>query len=193
MPAISQCDKHPSPGFQMTSNRISQATPTDLRQLNDVIQRAVSTWQLPERVRRLTAPFFTVDEQDLRDRQWLVSKNQDGTVVGVAHWTKALGYDLPEGCQGAAVIHGLYVDSTQQRRTVGTSLLRHIDQLALQADLPALVVRAQRSAESYFVSQQFRPLRDEPDGPTYPRGLWRPTGQAWAGQRSDATTNTETP
>lgn len=155
-------------------NQILQASASDLHQINDVMRRAIETWELPERVRRLTAPLFTVKEPDLHDPQWLVAKDRNGAVLGVAHWTQAIGYDLPEGCHGAAIVHGLYVDASHQRHSVGTSLLQHIERLARETGLTALVVRAQRTAETYFLAQQFRPLCDEPDGPTYPRGLWRP-------------------
>ena len=151
-----------------------EAAPTDLPQINAVIQSAITTWHLPERVRRLTAPLFEVDVTDMRDGQWLVTKNQDHEVTGVAHWTRAIGGDLPDKHRRAAIVHSLYVKPDAQHRGLGTALLGFIERAAREESFTALVVRAQRDAEGFFTANGFRPLRPEPDGVTYPRGLWRP-------------------
>jgi hypothetical protein len=88
----------PTTGF-----RLRPAHAADLPALNGVIERAIATWPLPERVKRLTLPSYRYQPHDLDHLHLVVAEDAGGTAVGVAAWEPAHPRDLPAGRRGTAV------------------------------------------------------------------------------------------
>jgi hypothetical protein len=98
-----------------TAFHLRQAHADDLPAINGVIERAIATWQLPERVKRLSLPSYRYHMHDLVHLHLVVAEDDDHVLVGVAAWEPANPRDLPAGKNGL-LLHGLYVDPSHQHR-----------------------------------------------------------------------------
>jgi GNAT superfamily N-acetyltransferase len=148
------------------------AMPADLAAINAVVERAVMTWNLPERVKRLTLPSYRYQPHDLDHLRILVAEDAERAVLGVAAWEPASARDLPVGKTGL-LLHGLYVDPARQRAGVGSRLLEAAVNAAREQDFDGLLVKARPEAEGFFLSQglELSPIRDPQRD--YPHRFWK--------------------
>lgn len=135
----------------MSPARLRAATAADLDAVNGVIERAVMTWQLPERVKRLAMPSYRYGEQDLAHLHLEVADDGTDGIVGVAAWEAADPRDVPAGRRGL-LLHGLYVDPARQRGGVGTALLEAAIAAARAQHYDGLLVKAQADADGFFAA-----------------------------------------
>lgn len=120
----------------------------DLPAINGVIERAVMTWRLPDRVKRLSVPLYRYNEMDLGHPEVCVAEDGVG-IVGVAAWEPAETSDHPEGRHGL-LLHGLYVDPGRQRLGIGSGLLDACVRRSRELGLEGVLVKAQADAEPFF-------------------------------------------
>ena len=104
----------------MTST-IRPAVEADLDSINRVIKAAVMTWELPERVKRLSLPSYYYTALDLEHLDIIVAEDDQQHIIGVAAWEPADARDTPAG-SSALLLHGLYVDPPRQRQGIGRRL-----------------------------------------------------------------------
>ncbi len=147
------------------------ATKDDLKAINSVIETAVMTWQLPERVKRLAMPSYRYTEQDLEHYDLVVAE-QDGRIVGVAAWDRDQ-HDGPESKIGL-LIHGIYVHPEYQRQGIGSKLLESVKMAACAMKFEGILVRAQTDAEKFYRAEGFDKLASEESGRDYVGRYWRP-------------------
>jgi predicted N-acetyltransferase YhbS len=133
----------------------------DLPAINGVIERAVMTWRLPERVKRLSLPLYRYNETDLGHLEVCVAEDGVG-IVGVAAWEPAETSDLPEGRHGL-LLYGLYVDPGRQRLGIGSGLLNACVRRSRELGLGGVLVKAQADAEPFFrkLGLECVPVQDE--------------------------------
>ncbi len=155
----------------MTAVTLRPATPADLDAVNAVIERAVMTWNLPERVKRLTLPSYRYQSHDLDHLQLMVADDASRAVVGVAAWEQANARDLPAGKTGL-LLHGLYVDPAQQRTGIGRRLLDAAVQAAREQGFDGLLVKARPEAEGFFLARGLTPLPVTDAERDYPHRFW---------------------
>jgi GNAT superfamily N-acetyltransferase len=169
-----------------TQLELRLAIAVDLGTVNAVIERAVMTWKLPERVKRLAMPSYRYSGYDLKCLHIVVAEDSVIGIVGVAAWEPAAVHDCPQGCRGLQ-LHGIYVDPDQQRRGVGARLLSAAGTAAREGCYDGLLVKAQVDAEGFFGKQGLQkvpPLHSDRDSP---RRLWLDlTRHQVAGGCSDA-------
>jgi N-acetylglutamate synthase-like GNAT family acetyltransferase len=141
-----------------------------------VIRRAIRTWDLPERVKRLSEPLYQYQAADIEVLE-LVLAERDGQVAGVAAWEPASPQDTPGG-RSALLLHGIYVDPDAAGSGVGTRLLEAARDAVRQRGLDGLLVKAQRGAEGFFLARGLErvPVRDPRR--EYPHRLWTEVGPA---------------
>ena len=151
---------------------IRGATAADLDAVNAVIEAAIRTWRLPERVKRLALPVYRYNHADLGHLNLRVVERPEG-IAGVAAWEPASPRDLP-GPGAGMLLHGLYVDPGQHRRGIATRLLDDGVTAARREGRDGILVRAQADAEAFFTRLGFTrlPVRDE--ARDYAARLWRP-------------------
>jgi GNAT superfamily N-acetyltransferase len=147
------------------------AIDADLGIVNAVIERAVMTWKLPERVKRLAMPSYRYAAYDLKYLHIVVAEDGAIGIVGVAAWEPAAVHDCPQGCRGMQ-LHGIYVEPDQQRRGVGARLLSAAATAARQEAYHGLLVKAQAGAEGFFGRQGLRKLPLQDPDRDYPHRFW---------------------
>jgi GNAT superfamily N-acetyltransferase len=139
----------------------------DLDAINRVVEAAVMTWDLPERVKRLSLSSYRYQPHDLEHLELLVAEEADRGIVGVAAWEPADPRDAPPETR-ALLLHGLYVAPKRQRRGIGARVLEAAETAARAQGFDALLVKAQPSAEAFFRARGMerlpvlRPGRDYP-------------------------------
>lgn len=158
----------------MTAVTLRPAAPADLDAVNAVIERAVMTWNLPERVKRLTLPSYRYQPHDLDHLRILVAEDASRAVVGVAAWEPAAARDLPAGKTGL-LLHGLYVDPDRQRAGAGSRLLDAALAAAREQGFDGLLVKARPEAEGFFLARGLRPLPVTDAERDYPHRFWKDT------------------
>jgi N-acetylglutamate synthase-like GNAT family acetyltransferase len=121
---------------------IRNARPLDLDTANHIIEAAIMTWDLPERVKRLTLPSYKYTDHDL-DHMTIVVAEGDEQIVGVAAWEE-INSDL--------LLHGIYVDPQHHRRGIGTALFQAVETAAQNMQLQGIVVKAQKGSEPFYQS-----------------------------------------
>lgn len=144
----------------------------DLDAVNAVIERAVMTWDLPERVKRLSLPLYRYDQHDLQMLDAMVFESGGGRVAAVAAWEPAEASDLPEGLSGL-LLHGLYVDPELEGNGLGTRLLEAAEHAARERGADGILVKAQRDAEGFFLSRGFDRLPVRDLDRDYPHRIWK--------------------
>jgi hypothetical protein len=65
------------------------ADKADLDAVNQIIERAVKTWNLPERVKRLALPTYLYTEHDLKHLHIMLADYSAAGVIGIAAWEAA--------------------------------------------------------------------------------------------------------
>jgi len=148
------------------------AMPADLAAINAVIERAVMTWNLPERVKRLTLPSYRYQPHDLDHLKIVVAESREHGVLGVAAWEPAGARDLPAGKTGL-LLHGLYVDPDRQRAGVGGRLLDAALSAAREQGFDGLLVKAQPAAKGFFLARGLERVPAVDLARDYPHRLWK--------------------
>ena len=152
--------------------QLRPATAADIEALNGVVERAFMTWNLPERVKRLSLPSYRYRALDLDFQHIVVAETPTHGIIGVAAWEPAEPRDLPSGLTGL-LLHGLYVEPAHIHRGIGSQLLDAALDAAREQGADGLLVKAQIDAVGFFVAHGMRllPVRDtERD---YPHRYWQ--------------------
>lgn len=151
---------------------LRQANANDLAALNGVVERAFMTWQLPERVKRLSLPSYRYHPHDLVHLHIVVAEDADRVIIGVAAWEPASPRDLPAGQRGL-LMHGLYVDPMHLRHGIGTRLLDAALAAAQEQGFDGLLIKAQADANGYFSARGMQRLQVTDSARDYPHRFWQ--------------------
>jgi GNAT superfamily N-acetyltransferase len=156
--------------------RLRVAAAGDLDAVNGVIERAVMSWKLADRVKRLSLPMYRYDAVDFDALDIVVAEDTDGVIIGVAAWEHANAADSPGGAP-AVLLHGIYVDPEHHRQGVGSRLLTAAEQAVRAQGMDGLLVKAQRDAEGFFLARGFERLPVADAERHYPHRLWKAIGR----------------
>lgn len=133
------------------------ASADDLPATNALIARAVDTWRVSRRIRRLILPTCQYTATDLEHQTLCLARDGDGSILGVAAWEETseapVGNDTP-----GLLLHGLYVDPNHQNGGVGSRLLEACLEAARHAGRRGVLVKAQGGAEGFFEARGMRRL-----------------------------------
>lgn len=153
--------------------RIRPAQTGDIAALNGIIERAITTWNLPERVKRLSLPSYRYQAHDLGHLHIVVAADAAHEIIGVAAWEAANPRDLTAGKRGL-LLHGIYVDPTKQKQGVGSRLLEAALAAARAEGCDGLLVKAQADASGFFAARGMARLPVENPERDYPHRYWQP-------------------
>ena len=102
---------------------IRSARLDDLSAINAIIESAVMSWKIPDRVKRLSLPSYCYHEIDFQHLEIVVAEDHRQNIIALAAWEQADSADAPVG-QAALLLHGIYVDASHHHQGVGRQLLR---------------------------------------------------------------------
>ena len=83
--------------MRSTDIDIRPAWQADLEAINRVIEAAVMTWHLPDRVKRLSLPCYRYDNVDLDHLDIVLAEDGRQNIIGIAAWEQA---DALQSCVG---------------------------------------------------------------------------------------------
>jgi predicted N-acetyltransferase YhbS len=149
---------------------IRSAKSSELDAVNRVIEAAVMTWDLPERVKRLALPSYRYQAHDLEHLDLSVAV-RNNEIVGVLACEPAETRDAPPG-KRAMLLHGIYVHPSVQQRGIGSRLLETAKNMARAKRYDGLLVKAQAGAERFFERHSMRRLGVEDTKRDYEGRYW---------------------
>ena len=151
---------------------IRKAGQNDLDKINAVVATAIDTWNLTERVKRISLPLYRYQQHDLNHLQTMVAEGGDHCILGIAALEQSDTSGLPdEG--SSATLQGLYVDPDHHHMGVGSLLLQSIEEIAIATEAEGLLVKARPEAISFFERHGFKLLPVEDTSRDYPYRLWK--------------------
>lgn len=159
--------------YEKKSLSLRPAGLPDLQPVNALIERAIDSWHLPERVKRLSLPQYRYHEHDLDFLDLLLAEAEAGGIVGVAAWEPADPGDAPPA-HTALLLHGIYVAPDQHRKGVGTRLFTAAEKAAALRGFDGVLVKAQPGAEHFFMACGMQRLPVEDQHRDYPHRFWKP-------------------
>ena len=157
------------PSFTVNIRPAKQA---DLEAINHVIEAAVMTWTLPERVKRMSLPSYRYTLADFEHLQMVVAEDDKYNVMGIAAWEPAEAKDIPPG-HTALLLHGIYVDPAHQHQGIGRMLFSAVEQAVAKHRCSGLLVKAQEDASGFFLSQGMSRLQIEDPSRDYANRFWK--------------------
>ncbi|WP_455198982.1 GNAT family N-acetyltransferase [Kaarinaea lacus] len=152
--------------------KIRQATVVDLDDINRVIEAAVMTWDLPERVKRLSLSSYRYTKLDFKHLEIVVAEDSDQKIIGVAAWEEADKKDAPSG-KHAMLLHGIYVDPAYYQQGIGHQLFLQAEQATRRQHFDGLLVKAQTGAEAFFQAQGMQRVNVENAERDYANRFWK--------------------
>jgi N-acetylglutamate synthase-like GNAT family acetyltransferase len=156
--------------FRNDAMHIRHADSDDLDNINRVIDEAVMTWQLPERVKRLSLASYRYQALDLDHLQIQLAET-DHTILGLAAVDDE---PVPVSDRGMGLLlHGLYVSPQHHHQGIGAELFEAIESLARQRQLDGILVKAQKDAVGFFEKQGMAKLPVENDARDYANRYWK--------------------
>lgn len=151
---------------------IRPAVKSDLGEINRVIESAIMTWNLPDRVKRLSLSSYRYTTFDFQHLDMVVAEDASHNIVGVAAWEEADARDTCSG-QAAILLHGIYVQPSCQHHGIGKRLFQVAGQASRVNHYHGLLVKAQIDAEGFFQAMGMKSLPVENEQRDYARRLWK--------------------
>jgi len=160
-------------GFQPESLTLARLDVDDLARTNAIIEAAVMSWSLSDRVKRLSLPVYRYRAHDLEHLTLVGASDAAGRLLGVAAWEPPEPDDAPPG-KSALLLHGIFVDPGFHRRGVGSRLLLSAVEAARARGVDGLLVKATREALGFFEARGLERLPVERPDRDYPFRYWLP-------------------
>lgn len=133
------------------------------------------TWELPERVKRLSLPSYRYNGIDFDHFEMVVAEDDQQAITGVAAWEPADAKDAPAG-QTALLLHGIYVDPCYHHQGIGGLLFQAAEHAVRKHHCDGLLVKAQDDANGFFIAQGMNRLPVEDPLRNYANSFWKRTG-----------------
>ena len=115
-------------------------TEDDLTSINHVIEQAVMSWPLAERLKRLSLNVLLYDATDLQHYSGIVAIANDD-IIAITMWDEDHTHSL---------LHGLYVQPAHQALGIGRQLIERVAEAVRQVGGDHLYIKAERVSCSYF-------------------------------------------
>ena len=142
----------------------------DLDKINQVVEAAVMTWNLPERVKRLAMPSYRYNDHDLEHYEIVVAESEN-RIIGIAAWDTT-PHSGPEQTQ-VLLLHGIYVLPEQQHQGIGRELLAAVEMAARTRNIDGVLVKAQKDAEGFFKAQGLEKVSVQDSARDYENRYWK--------------------
>lgn len=155
-----------------TKLTLRTATSNDLLFINGIIEAAVMSWSLPERVKRLSMPSYRYDAGALNEVELRVACDVDDDIVGVVGCCKPdEQQSMPES--NTLLLHGIFVDAPCHRQGIGKRLIEEVCLQAENDSFDGLLVHAQPDSVIFFEKMGFQLLPVVDEEQDYKLRYWR--------------------
>ncbi len=154
------------------SLHLRAATLTDLDAVNRIIEAAVMTWPLSDRVKRLSLPTYKYNELDLKHLNLMVIENREKNILGIAAWQPADIRYTPKNTS-ALLLHGIYVDPKYHRKGIGSLLFMAAEKAAKDHYLDGLLVKAKVGSELFYQALGMQKLDVENENREFVNRYWK--------------------
>ena len=151
---------------------IRQGTLEDIDQINRVLEQAVMSWDLPDRVKRLAIPSYRYHAYDMNSMSFYLAEDASGEVRGVAA-LEAIPSSKDQENSPSMLLHGLYVIPECHHRGIGSQLLLAAEEHAQREGFSGLMVKAQAEAKAFFSRNGYKELAVEDARKDYQYRLWK--------------------
>ena len=150
---------------------IRPGSASDLEAANRVIEACVMTWNIPERVKRLSLASYRYTEIDLEHLRLLIAQDHNKKIIGVAGIEPAEKSAVPAGKSGL-LLHGIYVEPKLHRSGTGRQLVKRALEIAKAESYAGLLIRAQPDAIGFFKAIGSREITTANSRKDYPHQYW---------------------
>jgi GNAT superfamily N-acetyltransferase len=130
------------------------------------------TWDLPERVKRLSLPSYRYTALDFEHLNMVVAEDATHNIMGVAAWEQADPKDPPKE-KSALLLHGIYVDPFHCNKGIGRQLFLAAEQAVKEARFDGLLVKAQAGATGFFLAMGMQLLPLDNPKQQYANRFWK--------------------
>lgn len=130
------------------------------------------TWELPERVKRLSLPSYRYTRADFDPLEMVVAEDDRHATLGVASWEPADAGDAPAG-RTALLLHGIHVAPAFHRRGIGRLLFQAAEHAVRKHRCDGLLVKAQKDATGFFIAQGMSALPVDDARRDYANRFWK--------------------
>jgi len=154
---------------------LRQAQAEDIEALNGVIERAIMTWKLPERVKRLSLSIYRYQPHDLEHLHIVLAEDAAHGVVGVAAWELANPVTYRQASTGFYCMGSMSIRIPASR--CGTKLLDATLHAARELGMDGLLVKAQADANGFFAARGLERLPVLDPARDYPSRFWKAVQQ----------------
>ena len=145
--------------MRATEIDIRPAGQADLEAIKQVIEAAVMTWHLPDRVKRLSLPAYRYDSMGLVHLDILLAEDSRQNIIGIA----AREHRESRAGSKELSLHGIYVDPLHHRQGIGSKLFRVVEEGVRKHVFNGLLLKAQQGSNGFFISQGMQRLQaDDP-------------------------------
>ena len=158
--------------MRATGIDIRPAGQADLEAINQVIEAAVMTWHLPDRVKRLSLPAYRYDSVDLAHLDIVLAEDSRQNIIGIAAWEQATTRESPAGSKELS-LHGIYVSPSHHRQGIGSKLFRVAEEAVCKHGFNGLLVKAQQGSNDFFISQGMERLQADDPQTQYANRFWK--------------------
>jgi len=152
---------------------IRHAKQADLADINRVIEAALITWAIPERVKRLSLPSYRYGPLDLDHLEIVLAEDNRQNTVAIAAWEQASDKDLPAEKNSALLLHGIYVEPSYHRQGIGRQLFMAAEEAVCKQQHDGPLVKAQQGASGFFIAQGMHSLQVENPVQHYGNRFWK--------------------
>ena len=118
----------------------------DPEAINRVIESAVMTWHLPDRVKRLPLPVYRYDSVDLVHLDIVLAVDSRLKFIGIAVWEQVDTRESPAGSEELS-LHGIYVAPSHHRQRIGSQLFRVVEEAVCEHGFNGLLAKAQQGSK----------------------------------------------
>jgi len=158
--------------MRATDIDIRPAGQADLEAINRVIEAAVMTWHLTNRVKSLSLPVYRYDNVDLDHLDIVLAEDGRQNIIGIAAWEQADAKALPAGSK-ALSLHGIYVDPSHHQQGIGSKLFRVVEEAVCKRGFNGLLLKAQQGSNGFFISQEMQHLHVDDHLHQYSNRFWK--------------------
>jgi GNAT superfamily N-acetyltransferase len=161
--------------LELNTTRFIKLETDRLHEANRIIEQCVMSWNLPDKVKRLSLPGYRYKAEDLDYLMIFAAVDNNDQQLGVVALEYDLSVTLP-GKRNGLLLHGLYVEPAFQGQGLGKTMTDFALTQSLEQGFGGIWVKAQADANDFFAKAGFEKLPIIDPARDYPHRWWKSAG-----------------